>query len=291
MKLTAQSRPEQIRWLFLLLGLCILYVPTISELAEKMWVESDQSHGYIVLAVILWLFYKDINKVWQTSYKPLNIIGGIIFAIGLIIYVLGRSQDVMLIQISSLIPVITGLLLMVSGISSVKILWFPLFFIIFMIPLPGYFIDFITMPMKTAVSYVAETILYNIGFPIARSGVILQIGSYQLFVANACAGLQTLISLEAMGLLYLNLVKHDSAMRNIVLAILIVPISFIANVIRVMVLTLITYYFGDEVGQGFVHGFAGIVLFAIALVLITSIDTMLQFLVTNKPKKTVFLDK
>jgi exosortase len=123
---------------------------------------------------------------------------------------------------------------------------------------------------------MADTILFAAGYPIARTGVVLQIGQYQLLVADACAGLHTLFTLEAMGLLYLNLVRHDSWFRNIALAILIVPISFAANVIRVMALTLITYYYGDEVGQGFLHGFAGMVLFISALLLIIGVDSLLQ---------------
>ena len=93
---------------------------------------------------------------------------------------------------------------------------------------------------------------------------------------HACAGLQTLLTLEALGLLYLNLVRRDSLFRNVSLAILIVPISFTANVIRVMALSLITYHFGDEAGQGFLHGFAGMVLFLSALMLIIAFDTALQ---------------
>ena len=95
---------------------------------------------------------------------------------------------------------------------------------------------------------------------------MLQIGQYQLLVADACAGLQTLLTLEALGLFYLNVVRHTSAVRNVALALLIVPISFSANVIRVIALTLVTYYFGDAAGQGFLHGFAGMVLFLTALV-------------------------
>jgi exosortase len=127
-----------------------------------------------------------------------------------------------------------------------------------------------------AVSYVAEAVLFWIGYPIGRNGVILQIGQYMLLVADACAGLHTLLTLEALGLLYLNLVRRDSAFRNVALALLIVPISFAANVIRVMALSLITYHFGDEAGQGFLHGFAGMVLFLSALLLIIGFDTMLQ---------------
>jgi exosortase B len=166
-------------------------------------------------------------------------------------------------------------------------MWFPLFFILFMIPLPGFFLDAVTLPMKIAVSYVAEHLLYWMDYPIARNGVILQIGQYQLLVADACAGMHTLISLEAMGLLYLNLVRHESLFRNVALAILIVPISFTANVIRVIILTLVTYYFGDEAGQGFVHGFAGMVLFIAALLLIMGVDSLLQNLVKWRKRKSL----
>ena len=130
-------------------------------------------------------------------------------------------------------------------------------------------------PLKTAVSYVSEVILYSAGYPIARSGVILSVGPYQLLVADACAGMHTLFTLEALGLLYMNLVGHVKLWRNLALAVLIFPISFCANVIRVVVLILITYHFGDAAGQGFLHGFAGMVLFLSALLLIIGVDTIL----------------
>ena len=172
---------------------------------------------------------------------------------------------------------ITAILMLTRGTAALKAQWFTLFFMFFMIPLPGAVVDALTMPMKMAVSYVAENVLFWIGYPIARTGVILQIGQYKLLVADACAGLNTLFTLEALGLLYLNIVRHDSTFRNVALAILIVPISFSANVFRVMVLTLITYHFGDAAGQGFLHGFAGMVLFLSALLLIMVTDSLLQF--------------
>lgn len=89
---------------------------------------------------------------------------------------------------------------------------------LFMVPLPGVVVDSLTQPMKIAVSYVAEQLMHAAGYPVARSGVILQVGQYQLLVADACAGLQTLFVLEAMGLLYLNLVRHQSLARNVTVA-------------------------------------------------------------------------
>jgi len=265
-------------WWPILLGLIALYSPIYYALSIGLWNSEDQRHGPIVLMLTLFLFWQ--NRAYlrpTTTNHTWPILGGIFLTLGLICCVIGRSQDIILLDLSSQIPVIVGILLLTRGKPALKAMWFPLFFILFMIPLPGVFIDAVTLPMKMAVSYVVENILFWLGYPIARTGVILQIGQYQLMVANACAGMHTLISLEALGLLYLNLVKHDSLFRNITLAIFIIPISFTANVIRVMVLTLVTYYFGDAAGQGFVHGFAGMVLFVVALILIMSVDSILQY--------------
>ena len=266
-----------IKWLPILVGLLALYIPTYYGLSQSLWQQTDQAHGPIVLLVIFYLFWQKKASFTQFNFRKTKpILGWICLIFGLLCYIVGRSQDIMMLDIGSQIPVLAGLILLTSGTPALRAVWFPLFFIIFMLPLP---LDSITMPMKMAVSYVTEHVLFWLDYPIARSGVILYIGQYQLLVADACAGMHTLISLEALGLLYLNLVKHDSLMRNVTLAILIIPISFTANVVRVIALTLITYYFGDEVGQGFVHGFAGMFLFMIALIFIMSVDSGLQYLV------------
>ena len=277
-------------WGVILLGVLALYVPTYYSLLNGIWNTDDQRHGPIVLMVVLFLFWQNRDLLLSknaTTDQARPILGSVLLGVGLISYVIGRSQDIQLLDIGSQLLVLSGIFLLMRGALLVKAMWFPLFFILFMIPLPGVLVSAITMPMKMAVSFVAEHILFWVGYPIARTGVILQIGQYQLLVADACAGMHTLISLEALGLLYLNLVKHDSLFRNITLAILIIPISFTANVIRVMVLTLVTYYFGDAAGQGFVHGFAGMVLFVVALILIMSVDSLLQYFAKRWAKPTV----
>lgn len=271
--------PSWIVWLPIIAGLLILYWPGFSILAHTLWASEAQAHGPIVLAVSLWLLWRKWPLMWARSRECSPAVWGWpVFVIGLLLYVIGRSQDILIFEIGSLIWVLAALLLLMRGRQALQTQWFALFFMIFMIPLPGTVVDAATMPMKMAVSYVAEHILYAAGYPIARSGVILQIAQYKLLVADACAGLHTLFTLEAMGLLYLNVVQRDSLFRNLGLALLIVPISFSANVVRVMVLTLITYHFGDAAGQGFLHGFAGMLLFMTALLLIMGVDAVMHWL-------------
>lgn len=258
--------------LLVIAGLVVMFWATTGHLATTVWVKDEQGHGPIIFAVVLWLLFGQRHKFAALVAQPSPMAGTALFVFGLLIYILGRSQAILMFEVGALIPLLVGLILLFKGVAGVRLLWFPLFFLIFMVPLPATLVISITTPLKSAVSAVASSALYNLGYPIGRSGVILTVGPYQLLVADACAGLNSMFTLEALGLLYMNLMNYKSAVRNVALAILIIPISFIANIIRVMILVLVTYHFGDEAGQGFVHGFAGMVLFLVALALILSVD-------------------
>jgi exosortase B len=274
----ALARAALPEWWPVFAGLALLLGPTFYDLFTGAWIGEEQGHGPIIFGLALWLIYRKWPEMLAargagaTSWS-----GWPVLAAGLVAHLLGRSQHILMFEVGSIILVMAAIVLIKFGSRALRVLWFPFFFMLFMVPLPAEFVAAVTMPMKMAVSWATEHLLFAAGFPISRSGVILQIGQYQLLVADACAGLQTLLTLEALGLFYLNLMRHPSAFRNIGLALFIIPISFSANVIRVMVLTLITYYFGDAAGQGFLHGFAGMVLFITALVLILSVDSSLQW--------------
>ena len=264
-------------WAPIVLGLIALYGPSLVGLFQGIWSNDQQMHGPIVLGISVWLMYHNWSAMETAAHgHPSSAWGWPVFAVGLVLYAVGRSQGILLFEIGSIIWLLAALLLLQRGTAALKSQWFALFFMLFMVPLPSPVVDTVTMPMKMAVSYAAENVLFWAGYPIGRNGVTLQIGQYRLLVADACAGLHTLLTLEALGLLYLRLVQRDSLFRNVGLALLIVPISFTANVIRVISLSLITYHLGDEAGQGFLHSFAGLVLFLSALLLIIAIDSLLH---------------
>jgi len=269
-------------WLLLLAGLGVLYLPTFIDLFQGPWGSDRNAHGPIVMVVAFGFLYFRIRQLLSTQLlqrQPAPLAGAALLVLGLLAYALGRSQGVLLLEVGSLILVLSGVLVSFFGGRTWTRLWFAFFFMLFMIPLPASVVDVVTLPMKIAVSAATEHLLYWLGYPISRSGVILAIGQYQLLVADACAGLNSLFTLEALGLLYMNLVRHPSVVRNVVLASLIVPISFTANTIRIMFLALITYHMGDAAGQGFMHSFSGMVLFLSALMLIIGVDSLLNWLV------------
>lgn len=261
----------------LLLGFVVMYWPAYVELAHTIWSTDEQGHGPIILAVSVWLFYNYRHELAALKPEPMPVVGGVVLALGLAAYVLGRSQSFLGLMVGSQLFVITSLILLFMGRRALRLVWFPLFFLVFMTPFPEALVATVTGPLKSAVSLVAADLLYALGYPVSRVGVILNVGQYQLLVADACAGLNSMFTLEALGLLYMNLMKYTSVARNVALAILVVPIAFGANIVRVMILVLVTYHFGDAAGQGFVHSFAGMVLFMVGLVFVLLTDYLLGF--------------
>ena len=275
-------------WWPVVLGLLVLYVPTYWMLAHGLWNSEEQAHGPIVLVVALFLIWQKRAVLLPNASAPPTrgeaATGWTLLVVGLLAYALGRSQDILLFEVGSQIPVILGALLVTLGTKAARALWFALFFLIFMIPLPGFIVDAATGPLKQYISVIAEQVLYAAGYPIARSGVTLTVGPYQLLVADACSGLHSMFSLSAMGLLYLYLMQRTSVARNLIIMAAILPIAFAANIVRVMVLVLVTYHLGDEAGQGFLHGFAGIMLFIIGLLFLFVLDWVLGFIFPDRPR-------
>ena len=262
-------------WALAFAGLLCLFLPSFWHLSRTIWSSDQYGHGPIVLVLGAWLAWSRRGALGPQASEPSTWWAWPLFVLGWLMYVVGRSQNVVQFDVAALPVLLAALIGLVGGAPGWRVLWFPVVFLVFAVPFPPVFVDAITQPMKSAVSWAVEGLLSGLGYPVARSGVILQVGPYQLLVADACAGLQTLFTLEALGLFYMNLVRSKSVLRNVVMAILIVPISFTANVVRVAILCLITFYLGDEAGQGFLHGFAGMLLFMVALGLLLGLDWLL----------------
>lgn len=259
----------------LLVGLAASYIPTYVMLAQTAWSEDENGHGPMILALSLWLLWGERHRFFALKSDPAPISGLLILGTGVLMYIVGRSQKIDSLEAFSQILALSASVLLLRGWPGLRLVWFPLFFLLFMVPVPGVLAQALTLPLKSAVSYCAEWILHTAGYPIGRSGVTLVVGPYQLLVADACSGLNSIFTLEALGLFYMKLMDYKSKARNIFLAIMILPISFISNTIRVIVLVLVTYHLGDEIGQGFVHSMAGLVLFSVAMVLIYALDRLL----------------
>jgi len=262
-------------WFVALAGFAAMFVPVYWWAANGIWQTDEQAHGALILLVMLWLFWGLRQKIAAVEAQPAPGWGWPLFALGLFIYFVGRVFSISILEFGSQVFVAAGILLLIKGRAAIRIAWFPLLYFVFMIPLPGILVDAITGPLKQWISAIVVTLLYDVGYPISRSGVVLSIGQYQMLVADACSGLHSMYSLSALGTLFMYIMSRKSVVHNAIMMASILPIAFAANIVRVMVLVLITYHFGDAAGQGFLHGAAGMVLMLVALAFFFSLDAML----------------
>ncbi|HEX5539873.1 MAG TPA: exosortase, partial [Methylophilaceae bacterium] len=195
-------------WLPVAIGLIAICLPSFISLAQTTWDTEENGHGPIILMIVIWLFWQKRHVLVGGISHPSLVPGWIALVLGLLIFIVGRSQSINTLEVGSLIPMLIGVLLLMRGWATVRALWFPLLFMCFMVPLPGLIVEIITGALKAQVSLVAENLLYAANYPIARNGVVLSIGQYKLLVADACSGLNSMFSLSALGLLYLYMMNY-----------------------------------------------------------------------------------
>ncbi|WP_242139610.1 MULTISPECIES: exosortase V [unclassified Sphingomonas] len=270
----AVTRPRQ--WtpalVFLIVATLAFLIPTMLDVARESWGTEQGAHGPLVLATGLWLIARERHRIAAVA-RP----GSAVLSFGLmiplvILFALARITSI--IEIESIVMYLSLVVVFYAlcGGAAVRAVWFPLVYLLFVFPPPDTLFAAITQPLKIAISQWSVDILHVLGYPVAGSGVTIQIGQYEMLVAAACAGLNSLISLTALGLFYTYL-RHSSNWRYMLLLVAcIIPIAVLANLVRVLMLLLITYHFGEAAGQGFFHELAGMTMFVTALLGIFVID-------------------
>lgn len=261
-------------WL-VMLSLGILYASTYSLLAEGPWQTDQDGHGPFIVLLAIGIALNKASSIENVNGPKAPVLGWSLIILGLFAYVLGHSQEILLFDVGSLIPILIGITLILKGHEGLKHFWIPILFLSFAVPLPGWLMDSLTQPMKLYLSDLVVNQLFDLGFPVAQNGVIIYIAQYQLLVKDACMGLNSIYSLSVVGAFYIYLANPQSKFRIWALIACIIPFAFAANVVRVTFLVLITYYFGEEMGQGLLHDFTGLVMFCSALLLFIMFDTLL----------------
>ncbi|MGH6780624.1 MAG: exosortase V [Sphingomonadaceae bacterium] len=260
-------------WL-LWLGMAALAAPTMASVARDSWSTEQGAHGPIVLATGIWLVMRQWRNALAIARPGSTVISIALLIPALLLYAFARVTNIVEIEGFAMYGALLAVLYMVAGGAVMRLLWFPLVYLLFVFPPPDTMVAMVTQPLKIWISRAAIDLLFFLGYPIAGSGVTIQIGQYQLLVAAACAGLNSLISLSAIGLFYVY-IRHNANWRYAALLMFaIVPVAVLANFMRVLILVLITYHFGEAMAQGFIHNFAGVTMFAISVLGIFAVDAL-----------------
>jgi exosortase B len=291
------GRPLSLPWLIALAAFLLMFAPSYWRASQGVWQSDEYSHAPIVGLIAVWLLWQRRDVLMQGLSQGQGLHQGppaamgwalVLFVPGVLLYVMGRTLAITSAEFVAHWLVMGAIVLAFGGARTLRGVFFAWCYLLFMVPLPGTLVDAVTGPHKQLISSIVVDGLHALGYPTGRAGVLITAGPYQLLVADACSGLNSMLSLAALGALYIHLVSRKRSWGHLaVLVGAILPIAFAANIVRVAALVLITLHFGDEAGQGFLHGAAGMVLVLAALMLFIALDAALDGVLRSRRGPTV----
>ena len=256
-------------------GWLALFAPVYYEFIGTAWAREENAHAPFVIAIVLGAGWVRLQQGGLALASMREVYAGyLLLSAGLLVYALGRAGGIDLFLSGSQLVIAIGVIFSLFGWAGVRRFWFPFLMMGYLIIWPGWALETATAPLKRFVSLVVSDGLFMFGLPVANSGAVISAGSYELLVADACAGLNSLIALTAVGAVYLYMVKRRSVKTNMAVILALAPLAILANIIRVGALVLITYFLGYDAGQSFLHEAAGLVMFAAALLGVFVVDAI-----------------
>lgn len=255
-------------------GLAAILLPTMYDVARLTWTTEQGGHAPIIVATGAWLLWRELKSTHARARPGNVLIGTLALAVCLGLYTVARITGILEIEGLAMYGAILSAFYLLVGGQLLRALWFPIVYLAVALPPPDTLVSLITQPLKIAISESTVSLLHALGYPIASSGVTIQIANYELLVAAACAGLNSIITLSAICLFYVYLRHRSDFTAFLIVGLLIIPVAVFSNFIRVLSLVLITYYLGEAAAQGFLHDFAGLTVFLVALVSIIGVDSL-----------------
>lgn len=243
-----------------------LYRPVLVALVRQWWNEPDYSHGFLIPVIAAYLVWERWPRLRSQPVAPAAAGLGVLIA-GVAIFVLATMAAELFVMRASLLIVLAGLILYLLGRAYLRVLVFPLAFLVLMVPPPAIVFNAITFPLQLVAASAATTSLQLLDVPVFREGNIITLANTKLEVVEACSGVRSLLALVALATTFAYFTQAG-VWRRTVLIVSAVPIAIVANATRVAGTGLLAHGFGEETAQGFFHSFSGVLVFGAAFVLL-----------------------
>lgn len=255
--------------------LLLTYLPAFLWMWER-WFAKDSyySHGILIPLVsgyLIWQQKEQLAKI-PKSRSPW---GMLLIVLGMALYLLSSLFRVYFSAGFSFLLVLVGLILHLYGWRILRAIWFPVFFLVFMVPLPMVVITNISFKMKLFAAQISEIVLNNMGLKAERQGSIIYLQHTQVVVEDVCSGLRSLISLGALGSIFAYWLKAPR-WKRVFLFLTTIPIAVITNVCRVVFLSAVSEIWGAQHAGGFIHDASGFAVFALAFVLLLGMSKLIE---------------
>ena len=246
------------------------------------WATDDNySHGFLVVPVALFVAWERRQALRAAAARP-SVLGLAVIVGSLLLLGAGTLGAEMFLTRVAMIGVLAGVVLFAFGWAHLRLLAFPLAFLLLMVPLPALLFNQVALPLQLLASQVGEAGLEAFGVPVLREGNVMVLANTTLEVAEACSGIRSLVSLLTLGIVYAYMMDSRGWVRWL-LALSTVPIAVLTNGLRVAGTGIAAHRYGPEAAEGFLHGFSGWLVFVAALALLFALREIVNFISPDSP--------
>lgn len=251
----------------------VVYFPIVASLVRQWSSDDNYSHGFIVAPFAIYFAWQQRDRLAAAPRRP-HWLGFAIVLGSLMVLLAGLFGAELFLTRVSLIGVLAGAVLFLYGPHHLRLLAFPIAFLLLMVPLPAVVFNQVAFPLQLFASRVGEAVLGLFGVPVLREGNILELPTTRLEVAQACSGIRSLVSLLTLAIL-LGKLTERRVWARVALAVLAVPVAIATNAARVAGTGLAADWIGPQAAEGFFHEFSGWVVFVLAFALLLAIQRAL----------------
>ena len=244
-------------------GLAIAYRNVVPQLVQSWSYDPNYSHGYLIVPIAAYLGWERRHRFLSAPSRSTNW-GLAVIAGSLLVLATGVLGVELFLTRVSLLGTIAGIVLYFFGWQRLRVMAFPLAFLLLMIPLPAIAFNQISFPLQLVASQFGEILVRAAGLDVARDGNVIVLENITLQVAEACSGIRSLVSLLTLGIVFANVADTRTWMR-IAIAASTIPVAIGTNGLRIAGTAVASHYYGAAAAEGFFHEFSGWVLFGLAV--------------------------
>jgi len=262
-----RKRPALLAASLLLVGsFSLVYGRVIVHLVHDWIHDENYSHGFLIVPIALYFAWERRRVVAALPKEP-SYLGLVIVAGSLAVLIAGLLGAELFLTRVSIIGVVAGSIVFLLGWRALRLLAFPVAFLLLMIPIPSLIFNQIAFPLQLLASQVGETTLRTLNVPVLREGNVIVLANVSLEVAEACSGIRSLISLLTLGILYGYFSDPRGGVR-VAIALSTIPIAVASNGLRVAGTGIAAHYIGPAAAEGFFHSFSGWLMFVVAFMML-----------------------
>jgi exosortase A len=254
-------------------AMLLVYLPILTSLVRQWASDDNYSHGFIVVPFAGYFAWQQRTRLAALPVRP-HWSGFLIAVASLGLLLAGTLGAELFLTRVSLVGLLAGAVLFLFGPRHLRLLAFPIGFLLLMVPLPAVVFNQLAFPLQLVASRAGEAVLSASGIPVLREGNVLVLPTATLQVAQACSGIRSLVSLLTLAILLGKLTEAGIA-RRIALALLAVPVAIAANAARVAGTGLAADWIGPRAAEGFFHEFSGWLMFVVAFALLLSLHRLM----------------